>query len=71
MQLDSLGRPYTLHGTQGQRVEKRYDNNGDLTTSTDVHGRVTAYAYDAANRLVRVTTSDGGVTQMEYDRKEV
>ena len=65
--LDSLGRPYTQLGNNGQRVEKRYDNNGNLTSSTDAQSRVTHYQYDAANRLVQSTAPDGGVTVMEYD----
>ncbi|MED5596113.1 RHS repeat-associated core domain-containing protein [Janthinobacterium sp. P210006] len=67
--LDSLGRPYTQLGNNGQRVEKRYDNNGNQTSSTDVLGRVTDYQYDAANRLVHSTAPDGGVTTLEYDEQ--
>ena len=65
--LDSLGRPYTQLGNNGQRVEKRYDNNGNLTSSTDALGRATSYQYDAVNRLTSSTTPDGAVTFMEYD----
>lgn len=67
--LDSLGRPYTQLGNNGQRVDKRYDNNGNLISSTDAQGRVTSYQYDAANRLVHTTAPDGGVTTMEYDSR--
>ncbi|WP_215408983.1 RHS repeat-associated core domain-containing protein [Janthinobacterium sp. JC611] len=65
--LDSLGRPYTQLGNNGQRVEKRYDNNGNLTSSTDAQGRATTYQYDAANRLVSSRAADGGTTTMTYD----
>lgn len=65
--LDSLGRPYTQLGNNGQRVEKRYDNNGNLTSSTDAQGRATTYQYDAANRLVSSRAADGGTTSMTYD----
>lgn len=65
--LDSLGRPYTELGNNSQRIEKRYDNNGNLTSSTDAQGRVSTYTYDAANRLVSSRAPDGGSTVMEYD----
>ena len=65
--LDSLGRPYTQLGNNGQRVEKRYDNNGNLISSTDALGRATSYQYDAVNRLTSSTTPDGAVTFMAYD----
>lgn len=65
--LDSLGRAYTELGNKGQRVEKRYDNNGNLRTSSDAKGRVTSYAYDAANRLKNSTAPDGAVTTFVYD----
>ena len=65
--LDSLGRPYTMLGNNGQRVQRRYDNNGNLISSTDAQNRVSLYEYDAANRLTRSTAPDGGVTIMEYD----
>ncbi|WP_080753198.1 RHS repeat-associated core domain-containing protein [Janthinobacterium lividum] len=67
--LDSLGRPYTTLGNNAQRVEKRYDNNGNLTSMMDAQGRTTYYQYDAANRLANTTTPDGGVTTFEYDSR--
>ncbi|MEX0141164.1 RHS repeat protein [Massilia sp. LMS1-1-1.1] len=66
-QLDTLGRSYTELGNNGQRIEKRYDLNGNLTNVTDAAGRNTTYAYDAANRIVSHTTPDGGVTTITYD----
>lgn len=67
--LDSLGRPYTELGNNGQRVDKRYDNNGNLISSMDAQSRATNYEYDAANQLVKVTKPDGGVTALEYDSR--
>ncbi|MGK5070708.1 RHS repeat-associated core domain-containing protein [Janthinobacterium sp. RT4P48] len=67
--LDSLGRPYTGLGNNGQRLETRYDKNGNVTSSTDAQGRITSYEYDAANRLERTTAPDGGVTVMDYDSR--
>lgn len=65
-QLDSLGRPYTASGNNNQRVDYRYDGNGNLRTRTDAAGRVTAYYYDAHNRLERVEAPDGGIVRREY-----
>jgi RHS repeat-associated protein len=67
MALDSLGRPYTVLGNDGQRLELRYDNNGNLQSQTDAGHRSTSNQYDAQNRLVRTTAPDGGVTEFGYD----
>jgi RHS repeat-associated protein len=68
-QLDSLGRAYTDRGNNGQQVNYRYDNNGNLKTRTDAAGRTTLYDYDAQNRLISVTAPDGGVTVYHYDSR--
>lgn len=65
--LDSLGRTYTNVGNNGQRVEVRYDNNGNVDAVTTADDRVTDYDYDAQNRLVRVVAPDGGITWTVYD----
>lgn len=69
IQFDSLGRPYTELGNNGQKVDKRYDANGNLWTVTDAAGHQTTYTYDAQNRVTRVTAPDGGVVQYTYDTK--
>lgn len=66
-EFDSLGRAYAEVGNHGQRLDKRYDHNGNLASVTDAAGRATRYDYDAAGHLLRSTAPDGGVTQMEYD----
>ncbi|UTY59405.1 RHS repeat-associated core domain-containing protein [Massilia sp. erpn] len=66
-QLDSLGRPYTDQGNNGQAVQYRYDNNGNLVSRSDALGHTTTYEYDAQNRLVKTTAPDNGVTQTLYD----
>jgi RHS repeat-associated protein len=65
--LDSLGRPYTDTGNNGQRVQYTYDNNGNVKTRTDAGGRTTRYDYDAQNRLYSVTAPDTGVTVYHRD----
>lgn len=65
--LDSLGRPYTVQGNDGQRVDFRYDGNGNLRIRTDARGHTTSYEYDAQNRLSKTTAPDGGETQTVYD----
>lgn len=65
--FDSLGRAYTELGNNGQKIEKRYDGNGNLKTVTDAANRQTFYDYDEQNRLTRVTEAGGGVTEYRYD----
>ncbi|GAB2878638.1 hypothetical protein GCM10027277_54830 [Pseudoduganella ginsengisoli] len=65
--FDSLGRPYTITGNNGQRLELRYDNNGNLTSQTDAASRTTYFEYDAQDRLIKRTAYDGGITRWEYD----
>lgn len=65
--LDSLGRPYTAQGNDGQRIDFRYDANGNVLTRTDAAGHITYYEYDPQNRLVKTTAPDGGETHTLYD----
>lgn len=65
--FDSLGRIYTRSGNKHQKIEYRYDLNGNLESETDVHGRTTRYAYDSQNRLISKTNPAGEVTEMNYD----
>jgi RHS repeat-associated protein len=65
--LDSLGRPYTDIGNGGQRVNYRYDNNGNLLSRTDALNHQTIYNYDAQNRVIQIQAPDRGLTKIEYD----
>jgi RHS repeat-associated protein len=56
-------------------IYSSYDLAGNVTTTTDAEGRVTAFEYDNINRLVRTTlphpdstaTANGPVTEQVYD----
>eukprot|EP01034_Spumella_vulgaris_P035231 gene35231-43444_t len=48
--FDSLGRPYTITGNNGQRLDLRYDDNGNLLSRTDAAFRSSSYEYHAQNR---------------------
>jgi len=64
---DSLHRPYTDLGNNGQQLGYTYDSNSNLKTRTDAAGRITRYDYDTSDRLIQVTAPDGGVTVKHYD----
>jgi RHS repeat-associated protein len=65
--FDSLGRPYTITGNNGQRLDLRYDDNGNLLSRTDAAFRSSSYEYHAQNRPTKYTAPNGGVTRWEYD----
>jgi RHS repeat-associated protein len=44
-----------------------YDVAGNILSQTDTEGKTTTYAYDALNRLIRVTDPLGGVVERTYD----
>ncbi|MGJ9418325.1 DUF6531 domain-containing protein [Massilia sp. CMS3.1] len=67
--FDSEGRPYDILGNNGQKVQKRYDDNGNLLTVTNAAGRVTTYEYNFRNQLSRMTAADGGVVELAYDNE--
>ena len=57
-------------GAQNQTTNYSYDNNGNLTASTDPLGHTTTNGYDALNRLVQVTDHNSGVTHYGYDAQD-
>jgi RHS repeat-associated protein len=59
-QFDSLARPLTELGNNGQQVKYTYDNNGNVKTRRDVINRVAYFDYDPQDRLIKVKAPDGG-----------
>ena len=52
----------------GHITVEEYDASGNLVATHDPEGRETAYAYDAANRPIEISYSDGTHSvQFEYD----
>ncbi|MBN8505015.1 MAG: RHS repeat protein [Burkholderiales bacterium] len=64
---DSLGRPYTAFGGNGQRSDMRYDFNGNLLTQDDVNGRRVSFSYDALDRPRTRTEPGLGTITTTYD----
>ena len=50
-QYDSLSRLKQAANPESGAISYIYDNNGNLTSKTDARGVVTAYSYDALNRV--------------------
>lgn len=64
---DSLGRPRVLYGNHGQQVTYGYDRNGNVTSRTDVAGRVTTRYYDPQNRIYKLRAPDNSETDYWYN----
>jgi len=68
---DALSRLTRELGALDQlQADYAYDPQGNLTTLTTPHGagtRSSTQAFDALNRLIRVTDPSGGLTQYAYD----
>jgi RHS repeat-associated protein len=67
--FDALGRVLQDIGGVGQTTQYSYDNNGNALTVTDPLAHVTEQAFDALNRLTRVTQPSpvGGNIVTTYD----
>ena len=48
----------------------RVDEVGNLKTRSDAKNQLTSYAYDALNRLTRITRSDGSLVSFTYDQND-
>ncbi|MBF0474981.1 MAG: RHS repeat protein [Deltaproteobacteria bacterium] len=67
---DALNRLSQDIGAQGQTTAYAYDNNGNLTGTTDPLSHTTSNVYDALNRLVKMTDPNNGVTTYGYDAND-
>ncbi len=65
---NSLGRKIAETNPESGTVTFVYDDNGNVTQKTDARGVVTGYSYDALNRLLVTSYSDGTPwSLMSYD----
>ena len=64
--FDASGHPLTATDSAGA-VTSTYNDQGQLTSQTDVFGLTLTYSYDAAGHVTQVTDSQGGVTTSEYN----
>lgn len=66
--FDALGRILRDIGSVNQTTVHTYDNNGNALTITDPLTNKTAQAFDALNRLNKVTDpAPGGITNITFD----
>ena len=64
LQQDIGGTTYAIAPTPTQAITNyAYDNNGNLTSSTDPLNRITTNSYDALNRLIQVVDPQNGPTK--------
>jgi len=72
LDYNARGRKTAERDIAGQALETTYtyDAAGNLTAKTDKNGRTTHYAYDALNRLIRVTDPASAETTYEYDSRD-
>ncbi|MBS0192885.1 MAG: RHS repeat protein [Proteobacteria bacterium] len=64
---DGLARPWVVTGNNGQKFTNAYDNDGNLTSSTDSLGHTTQYSYDHLNRKIGTVDANNGITLIGYD----
>ena len=62
---DSLSRLRQAANPESGAISYNYDANGNLTSKTDARGVVTGYTYDAFNRVLTRSYSDG-TPQVNY-----
>jgi RHS repeat-associated protein len=60
---DSLGRTVSVNEPERGVTTSSYDNNGNVTSSTDARGVSIFYVYDALNRLTDTWPNDGTPSQ--------
>jgi len=67
---DEVNRLLREIGAQGQTTVLDYDEDGNLTGSTDPLGAVTEHTYDALNRLIETLDPNAGTTAYGFDAND-
>ncbi|MEI8121841.1 MAG: RHS repeat-associated core domain-containing protein [bacterium] len=65
--FDSFDRVSSYRDAEGNLIQYRYDNGGNLTNLVYPDGKVVTYAFDGLNRLTNVTDWASRKTTIEYD----
>lgn len=67
---DQVNRLLKTIGAGGETTAYVYDENGNLTQTTDPLGAVTRHDYDALNRLIETLDPNAGTTAYDYDAND-
>jgi len=68
---DGLGNlSQTQSPDAGTSTQTQIDDAGNILSHTDAKGQVTAYTYDALNRVTLITRSDGSQITFTYDQND-
>ncbi|MGI8641620.1 MAG: hypothetical protein ACR2MG_16950, partial [Pyrinomonadaceae bacterium] len=62
----SLSRLLSAQNPESGTIGYQYDNNGNLTSKTDARPITTTYTYDALNRVMQRSYSDGTTPTVTY-----
>ena len=65
--FDAYNRMTSYTDADGNLIQYRYDNNGNVTNLIYPGGKTVTYFYDSLNRLTNVTDWSGRKTVMTYD----
>ena len=65
--FDAYDRVTSYRDADGNVIQYRHDQNGNLTNLVYPGGKLVRYAYDSLNRLTNVTDWANRTTRFEYD----
>jgi len=65
--FDAYDRVSSYQDADGNLIQYRYDNNGNITNLIYPGGKIVAYFFDSLNRLTNVTDWVGRKTALTYD----
>jgi len=65
--FDAYDRVSSYKDADGNLIQYRYDNNGNITNLIYPGGKTVTYAFDSLNRLTNVTDWAGRKTALTYD----